>query len=74
MVLFRDTEAEGVAIGRMAEDDISRVFLDRGFKLVDAETVRHSLGHDKIMGLLAVMSELPRLSRPDSNADKLELR
>ncbi len=49
-------------------------FLIEAFELVDAETVRHSLGHDKIMGLLAVMSELPRLSKPDSNADKLELR
>ncbi len=53
MVLFKETEAEGVAIGRMAEDAISGVFIDRGFKLVDAETVGHSLGHDEIMGLLA---------------------
>jgi hypothetical protein len=36
MVLFKDTEAGRVAIGRMAEDAISRVFLDRGSKLVDA--------------------------------------
>ncbi len=53
MILFEDTEAEGVRIGRMAEDSIAKVLLDRGFKLVDAETVRHSLGHDKIIGLLA---------------------
>ncbi len=53
MVLFEDNEAEGVAIRRMAEDAISKVFFDRGFKLADAETVRHSLGHDIIMGLLA---------------------
>ena len=37
----------------MAEDAIAKVLLDRGFKLVDAETVRHSLDHDKIIGLLA---------------------
>jgi hypothetical protein len=53
MVLFEETEVEGINVGRLAEDSMSKVLLDRGFKLVDAKTVRHNLGHDKVMGLLA---------------------
>jgi hypothetical protein len=53
MVLFEDTESEGVRIGRMAEDSISKVLLTRGFELVDAEFVRHNLDHPKMIGLLA---------------------
>jgi hypothetical protein len=53
MVLFEESTAEGVDTGRLAEDSISRVLLDRGFKLVDADSVRLNLGHDKVMGLLA---------------------
>ncbi len=52
MVLFEDTEAEGVRIGKMAEDSISKALLTRGFELVDAEFVRHNLDHTKMMGLL----------------------
>lgn len=53
MVLFEESISEGVNSGRLAEDAISKVLLDNGFKLVDAETVRRNLGQDKVQGLLA---------------------
>jgi hypothetical protein len=53
MVLFEDSMSEGVNSGRLAEDAISKVLLDRGFKLVDANTVRRNLGQDQVQGLLA---------------------
>ncbi len=53
MVLFEESLTEGVNSGRMAEGAISRVLLERGFKLVDADTVRSNLGSDKVSGLLA---------------------
>jgi hypothetical protein len=53
MVLFEESTAQGVNSGRLAEDAVSKVLLDRGFKLVDADTVRHNLGQDKVRGLLA---------------------
>lgn len=53
MVLFEETMSEGVKSGRLAEDAISKVLLDSGFKLVDADTVRRNLGQDKVQGLLA---------------------
>ena len=53
MVLFEESISEGVNSGRLAEDAISKVLLDSGFKLVDADTVRHNLGQDKVQGLLA---------------------
>lgn len=53
MVLFEETMSEGVNSGRLAEDAVSKVLLDNGFKLVDANTVRRNLGHDKVRGLLA---------------------
>jgi hypothetical protein len=53
MVLFEETMSEGVNSGRLAEDAISKVLLDSGFKLVDADTVRRNLGQDKVQGLLA---------------------
>lgn len=53
MVLFEETMSEGVNSGRLAEDAVSKVLLDNGFKLVDANTVRRNLGQDKVQGLLA---------------------
>lgn len=53
MVLFEESISEGVSSGRLAEDAISKVLLDNGFKLVDADTVRRNLGQDKVQGLLA---------------------
>ncbi len=53
MVLFEETMSEGVNSGKLAEDAVSKVFLDNGFKLVDANTVRRNLGQDKVRGLLA---------------------
>lgn len=53
MVLFEETMSEGVNSGRLAEDAVSKVLLDNGFKLVDANTVRRNLGQDKVRGLLA---------------------
>jgi hypothetical protein len=53
MVLFEESISEGVNSGRLAEDAISKVLLDSGFKLVDADTVRSNLGQDKVQGLLA---------------------
>ena len=53
MVLFEESMSEGVKSGRLAEDAISKVLLDNGFKLVDADTVRRNLGQDKVQGLLA---------------------
>ena len=53
MVLFEESMSEGVKSGRLAEDAISKVRLDNGFKLVDADTVSRNLGHDKVQGLLA---------------------
>lgn len=53
MVLFEESISEGVNSGRLAEDAISKVLLDNGFKLVDANTVRRNLGLDKVQGLLA---------------------
>jgi hypothetical protein len=53
MVLFEENLSEDVNSGRLAEDAVSRVLLERGFKLVDADTVRHNLGQAKIRGLLA---------------------
>jgi hypothetical protein len=37
----------------MAEGYISKILLDRGFTLVDADVVRRNMGHDKVIGLLA---------------------
>jgi hypothetical protein len=53
MVLFQDSSNSGLDSGRMAEGYISKILLDKGFKLVDADTVRRNIGHDKVMGLLA---------------------
>ncbi len=53
MVLFEETLSQDVNSGRLAEDAISKVLLERGFKLVDADTVRRNLGRDKVRGLLA---------------------
>ncbi len=53
MVLFEETMSEGVNSGKLAEDAVSKVLLDNGFKLVDANTVRRNLGQDKVRGLLA---------------------
>jgi hypothetical protein len=53
MVLFEETMSEGVNSGKLAEDAVSKVLLDNGFKLVDANTVRRNLGQDKVQGLLA---------------------
>ncbi|UCG13851.1 MAG: flagellar assembly protein T N-terminal domain-containing protein [Deltaproteobacteria bacterium] len=53
MVLFEESSDRGGNCGRMAEGFFSKVLLERGFKLVDADTVRRNLGHDKVMGLLA---------------------
>ena len=53
MVLFEENLSEDVNSGRLAEDAVSRVLLERGFKLIDADTVRHNLGQAKIRGLLA---------------------
>ena len=53
MVLFEESMSQGVNSGRLAEDAVSKVLLERGFKLVDADTVRSNLGQDKVRGLLA---------------------
>jgi hypothetical protein len=53
MVLFEQGPTSTIDSGRMAEAYISKVLLERGFKLVDGETVRNSISHDRIMGLLS---------------------
>ena len=53
MVLFEESMSHGVNSGSLAEDAFSRVLLERGFKLVDADTVRRNLGQDSVRGLLA---------------------
>ncbi len=44
---------KGLELARWPKIPFQNYSLARSFKLVDAETVRHNLGHDKIMGLLA---------------------
>jgi hypothetical protein len=53
MVLFEEILSQDVNSGRLAEDAVSKVLLERGFKLVDADVVRRNLGRDGIRGLLA---------------------
>ncbi|MCG6919360.1 MAG: flagellar assembly protein T N-terminal domain-containing protein [Deltaproteobacteria bacterium] len=53
MVLFEETLSQDVNIGRLAEDAVSKVLLERGFKLVDADVVRRNLGREGVRGLLA---------------------
>jgi hypothetical protein len=53
MVLFEEVLSQDVNTGRLAEDAVSKVLLERGFKLVDADVVRRSLGRDGVRGLLA---------------------
>jgi len=53
MVLFEDILSQDVNTGRLAEDAVSKVLLERGFKLVDADVVRRNLGQDGVRGLLA---------------------
>jgi hypothetical protein len=53
MVLFEEVSSQDVNTGRLAEDAVSKVLLERGFKLVDADVVRRSLGQDGVRGLLA---------------------
>jgi hypothetical protein len=53
MVLFQETLSQDVDCGRLAEDAVSKVLLERGFKLVDADVVRRNLGRDGVRGLLA---------------------
>lgn len=51
MVMFESASSE-IDAGKMAEAFVSKVLLDRGFKLVDPEVVRRNLDHEKIIGLL----------------------
>ena len=53
MVLFQEALSQDVDSGRLAEDAVSKVLLERGFKLVDADVVRRNLGRDGVRGLLA---------------------
>ncbi len=53
MVLFEEVSSQDVNTGRLAEDAVSKVLLERGFKLVDADVVRRNLGRDGVRGLLA---------------------
>jgi hypothetical protein len=53
MVLFEEVLSQDVNSGRLAEDAVSKVLLERGFKLVDADVVRRNLGSDGVRGLLA---------------------
>ena len=53
MVLFEEILSQDVNSGRLAEDAVSKVLLERGFKLVDADVVRRNLGRDAVRGLLA---------------------
>jgi Flagellar assembly protein T, N-terminal domain len=53
MVLFEESLSQDVNSGRLAEDAVSKVLLERGFKLVDADVVRRNLGRDGVRGLLA---------------------
>ena len=53
MVLFEESLSQDVNTGRLAEDAVSKVLLERGFKLVDADVVRRNLGRDGVRGLLA---------------------
>jgi len=53
MVLFEETLSQDLNTGRLAEDAVSKVLLERGFKLVDADVVRRNLGRDGVRGLLA---------------------
>ena len=53
MVLFEEILSQDVNSGRLAEDAVSKVLLERGFKLVDADVVRRNLGRDGVRGLLA---------------------
>jgi len=53
MVLFEEILSQDVNSGRLAEDAVSKVLLERGFKLVDADVVRRNLGRNAVRGLLA---------------------
>jgi len=53
MVLFEEILSQDLNSGRLAEDAVSKVLLERGFKLVDADVVRRNLGRDGVRGLLA---------------------
>ena len=53
MVFFEETLSQDVNSGRLAEDAVSKVLLERGFKLVDADVVRRNLGREGVRGLLA---------------------
>jgi hypothetical protein len=53
MVLFQESLVEEVDSGKIAEDAVAKVLLERGFRLVDADTVRSNLGFDIVRGLLA---------------------
>ena len=53
MVLFEEILSQDVNSGRLAEDAVSKVLLERGFKLVDADVVRRNLGSEGVRGLLA---------------------
>ena len=53
MVLFEEILSQDVNSGRLAEDAVSKVLLERGFKLVDADVVRRNLGREGVRGLLA---------------------
>jgi hypothetical protein len=53
MVLFEEILSQDVNSGRLAEDAVSKVLLERGFKLVNADVVRRNLGREGVRGLLA---------------------
>jgi hypothetical protein len=53
MVFIQSTSAPEIDSGKLAEGYISKILLERGFKLVDAEVVRRNIDHDKVIGLLA---------------------
>lgn len=71
MVLFEETLSQDVDSGRLAEDAISKVLLERGFKLVDADTVRRNLGRDKVRGLLAGDERIAAVISDKYGADML---
>jgi hypothetical protein len=53
MVLFEEILSQDVNSGRLAEYAVSKVLLERGFTLVDADVVRRNLGREGVRGLLA---------------------
>ena len=71
MVLFQETPSQDVNSGKLAEDAVSKVLLERGFKLVDADVVRRNLGRNGVSGLLAGDEKVTAAIRDKYGAEML---